>query len=130
MAQLRGSLLDIPELPEPDLTELAGKFHPNRTACSGKLTAILARLLGGYRWTAPAIIELCLTSDTVLAVQEGDIGANDIIGSTSDFTRNLRGIVDAAEVTPDERIRLAVLFSANVTDHRSGVDFFEVLKLR
>ena len=131
MTMLRGpNPMMITELDEPELDALTGKFHPNRMKCSAKLTALLARLLGGYRWTDPAIVELILTSDTIMAREEGDIGANSFIGAPEDFTRNLRGVVDAAGVTNDERIRLAVLFSNNVTDHRSGIDFFKVLGLK
>ena len=128
MSLLRGSI-QIPALPEPPLTELTGKFCPNRMRCSGKLSALLARMLGGYRWTEPALIEIAVTSDSVFAVKEGDCGANEFIGGIEDFTRNLRGVVDTINPSLAERRQLAALFTANVTDHRSGVDFYQVLGL-
>jgi len=113
--------------PEPD--DLTSRFSPERLKVSGMFTAILARMLGGFSWTEPAIFELCLTKDAVLAVREGDIGANDFLCSVEDLMRNLRGVVDVVDPTHDERLRLASLFGANVTDHGSGFNALEAVGL-
>lgn len=82
---------------------LADKLHPERfTAMSGKMAAIVAYVLG-ERWTDRVINEIVVTSDGwVLAEQEGDVGANDMLGSEADLNRNLLTLIQAAGLTDDE----------------------------
>ncbi len=82
------------------------KLNPRRfTAMSNKMAAIVAYVLGdeAVHSTVPAIDELVQTSDGyILARNEGDIGANDFLGSSQDFNRNWRNLIAAAELTSDE----------------------------
>lgn len=131
MPQLHGeNPVTIPML-EPEIDSLTGKFHPNRLAVSGKMTALLARLLGGYRWTDPALVEIALTSDgNIFVVNEGDVRSTFLEGNVEDLKWNLRGVVDVVDVTHHERIRLAFLFMSNVTNHGADFDPFEFLGLK
>jgi hypothetical protein len=85
--------------------DLAAKLHPHRfSAMSGKMAAVVAYILD-VRFTEPAISELVVTSDGfVLVATEGDIGANDLLGTEADLNRNLLSLVEAAGLT-DEEIR-------------------------
>lgn len=54
-------------------------------------------------FTAPAISELVVTSDGfVLAQAEGEVGANDMVGTEADLNRNLLTLIQAAGLTDDE----------------------------
>ena len=83
--------------------ELVAKLRPERfTAMSGKMAAIVGYIVG-ERFSDPAITELVVTSDGfVLAQAEGDVGANDFIGSEVDLNRNLLDLITAAGLTDDE----------------------------
>jgi hypothetical protein len=76
---------------------LVGKLRPERfTAMSGKMAAIVGYILG-EPFTEPAISELVVTADGfVLAQNEGDIGANDLVGTERDLNRNLLDLIRAA----------------------------------
>lgn len=79
------------------------KTAPGVLTLSGKMRAILGFLVD-RTWTDPRIAELVTTSDGfVLAVVEGDIGANHFIGSASDLFRNLNGVADAVRLSPAQR---------------------------
>lgn len=99
----------------PASPSLLKKLHPNRfTAMSPKMAAIVAYVLG-VKWTSPAIGELVVTSDGhVLARREGDIGANDFIGSYADLSGNWSRLMTAAELTPPERLQASRLFKARI----------------
>lgn len=54
-------------------------------------------------FTEPAISELVVTSDGfVLAQTEGEIGANEMIGTEADLNRNLLDLVEAAGLSAEE----------------------------
>ena len=86
-------------------TPLAAKLRPDRfTAMSGKMAAIVGYIVG-ERFSDPAISELVVTSDGfVLAQHEGEVGANDLLGSEVDLNRNLLDLISAAGLS-DEEIR-------------------------
>ena len=65
---------------------LIAKLRPDRfTAMSGKMAAIVGCILG-ERFSEPTISELVVTADgIVLAQTEGDVGANEIIGTEVDL---------------------------------------------
>ena len=86
-------------------TPLAAKLRPDRfTAMSGKMAAVVGYIVG-ERFTDPAISELVVTSDGfVLAQHEGEVGANDMLGSEADLNRNLLELITAAGLT-DEEVR-------------------------
>ena len=82
---------------------LAAKLRPDRfTAMSGKMAAIVGYILG-ERFSDPAISELVVTSDGfVLAQHEGEVGANDLLGSEVDLNRNLLALITAAGLSDEE----------------------------
>ena len=100
---------------------LARKLHPrNFTAMSGKMAAIVGYVLG-EEFTSPQVAELAVTSDGfVLARRSGDIGCNDWIGEVGDLERNVRNLLEAAELTSDERAEWQRLYTASVTDWHNG----------
>lgn len=82
--------------------ELIAKLRPDQfSAMSGKMAAIVGYILG-ERFSEPAISELVTSDGFVLAQQEGEVGANDLIGSEVDLNRNLIELVTAAGLSPDE----------------------------
>ena len=85
--------------------QLVAKLRPDRfTAMSGKMAAIVGYILG-EQFSEPAISELVVTSDGfVLAQAEGEVGANDMLGTEADLNRNLLDLITAAGLT-DEEIR-------------------------
>lgn len=100
---------------------LAEKLHPSRfTRMSPKMMAIVGAILG-ETWTNPTLASFVITSDGhVLAERTGDVGANEFIGAVEDFEGNVRRLLDAAELSPDERADFYTLYNAVVTDHRSA----------
>jgi hypothetical protein len=82
---------------------LIDKLRPDRfTAMSGKMAAIVGYILDEH-FTDPAISELVVTSDGfVLAQTEGEVGANDLIGSEADLNRNLLELIGTAGLTEEE----------------------------
>lgn len=100
---------------------LAQKLHPHRfTEMSGKMAAIVGYVLD-QEWTQPEIAEMVVTSDGfVLARRSGDIGCNDWIGSAEDLERNASNLLEAADLTENERAEWQSLFRARVTDWRNG----------
>jgi hypothetical protein len=89
--------------------DVAAKLNPGVLKVSPKFTAILAFLLGQVGWTDPAITEMCVTSDGLLmAATTRDPFFNSIEGYASDLARNMKGIADHADLTPEEK---AVFFT-------------------
>lgn len=86
------------------MSTLEEKLHPSRLpGMSGAMAAIVAYILN-QNWTEPSIKEIIITSDEfVLARQEGDIGANEFIGSFEDLRRNWDELLTAAGLTDSER---------------------------
>ena len=78
--------------------------EPDRfTAMSGKMAAIVGYILD-ERFSDPAISELVVTSDGfVLAQTEGEVGANEMIGTEVDLNRNLLDLIAAAGLGPPRR---------------------------
>lgn len=69
---------------------------------SGRMAAIVGYILD-ERFSDPAISELVVTSDGfVLAQSEGEVGANDLIGSETDLNRNLLDLITAAGLSAGE----------------------------
>lgn len=69
---------------------------------SGKMAAIVGYILN-ERFSEPAISELVVTTDGfVLAQREGEVGANDLIGSEADLNRNFLSFIEAAGLSEDE----------------------------
>jgi len=99
---------------------LTQKLHPRRfPGMSGTMAAIVGYVLG-EDWTTPEIAELHITSDgCVLARVSGDVGCNAFIGSVLDFDRNVRNLLDMANLTEAERLEWHGLYTARVDDWRN-----------
>ena len=81
---------------------LVEKLGPGRVQVSPKFRAILGCLLGEV-WTEPCIDALCVTSDGILLARHaGDIGFNHVEGVVEDLLRNLEGLAEVAQLTPEE----------------------------
>jgi hypothetical protein len=95
----RRSRATIPDVKD----QLVAKLHPDRfTAMSGKMAAIVGYILD-VRFTEPAISELVVTADGfVLAQKEGEVGANEMVGTEVDLNRNLLDLITAAGLTEAE----------------------------
>lgn len=98
---------------------LVEKLHPTHIHTSGLMNAIIGCILGQV-WTQPVIAELYITSDgMVLGRLEGDIGANETIGTADDFERNIEGFLKVAELTPEERALWDFHYTDTIKDFRS-----------
>lgn len=99
------------ERPTP-LAELIRKLHPSRfSAMSPRMAAIVGCVLS-QKFTEPQLVGITVTSDGfVLGMQEGGIGFDDFIGSSADLRRNWNVLLDAAELTPEERKGADALFA-------------------
>ena len=87
-----------------DMTMLADKLHPERFRnMSNKMAAIVGYILG-MAWTEPTIAELVITSDGfVLARNRDHVGFDAFIGSIADLQRNWNNLLNAAQLTRQER---------------------------
>ena len=66
------------------------------------MAAIVGYILD-ERFSDPSISEVVVTSDGfVLAQTEGEVGANEMIGTEADLNRNLLDLVEAAGLSEDE----------------------------
>lgn len=79
------------------------KLFPGRfPGMSPKMAAIVGYVCG-EKYTKPSIEELVVTSDGfVLARLEGDIGANDLVGSYDDLDRNWKRLMGCAGLSARE----------------------------
>lgn len=68
----------------------------------GKMAAIVGYILD-ESFAEPPISELVVTSDRfVLAQTEGDVGANDFVGTEAELNRNLLTLIEAAGLSEEE----------------------------
>jgi hypothetical protein len=83
--------------------QLVTKLRPDRfTAMSGKMAAVVGYILD-ERFSDPSISELVVTSDGfVLAQHEGEVGANEMLGTEVDLNRNLLDLIAAAGLNDEE----------------------------
>lgn len=87
---------------------LVHKLDPARFPnMSGRMAAIVGYILD-EPFSEPRIIDMNVTSDGfVLAVNQGDVSANEMLGERSDLDRNLVALLN---VTPDLTEDEVVLF--------------------
>ena len=99
------------------LTGWKKKLFPGRfKGMSGKMAAIVGYICE-ETYTNPAISELVVTSDGfVMAQHVGDCGANDMLGSRLDLLRNWKNLLDAADLTPKERIEAEAAFERRIVE--------------
>jgi hypothetical protein len=98
----------------PAYDDLIAKLHPTNFRMSGRMTAIMACILG-QEWTDPRMAWLSIDS------QGNFVSDAEFIGSASDLERNLTGALEAAAVTPDERALFEKLLAVSIDDHRKEV---------
>ncbi len=103
---------------------LAERLNSDRfTKMSPEMMAIVAYVLGEH-WTEPEIRWRSVSSDGYVTTD------SDFIGDASDFDRNLRKLLIAAQLSPDEREEVSRLFRERVDDHRPAKnrsDYAELL---
>jgi len=93
------------------------KLHPARfSQMSGMMAAIVGAFLD-REWTSPQLDGFTITTDSLVLGETQGL-ANDLIGSASDFERNVSNLLDAAELNEIERSVFAELYARKVTDWR------------
>ena len=78
----------------------------------------------GEEWTDPQIAWMSVSSDGYVTTDA------DFLGDAADLDRNIRKLLIAAGLSPDEREEFARLFRQRVDDHRpaeSRPDYAELL---
>jgi len=96
------------------MSALSEKLHPSRFTEMSPLMAIVAYVLG-ESWTDPAIVEITVSEaeDLVYIRKAGSVGF-DGIQSLTDLRNNFNRLLDAADLTPDERRDVVRLFGARI----------------
>lgn len=83
------------------------------------MAAIVGYILDEH-FSDPAISEIVVTSDGfVLAQAEGEVGANEMIGTEADLNRNLLDLIMAAGLTGEEVEEFGRLQRERVRRYRS-----------
>ena len=102
-----------------EVENLQKKLNPGRfPGMSRKMAAIVGYILD-KKWTDPAIDEMAISSDGfVVASTEDDVGMNQFIGSVADLERNWEGLLEAADLTFEERRTAEQLFVIRILDSR------------
>lgn len=95
-----------------DPQQWADRLHPQRfPGMSMKMAAIVGHLTD-RRYTTPHLAELETTSDgIVMGRAEGDAGHNHFIGHVADLHQNWAGLLDAANLSPQERAQANAAFA-------------------
>ena len=102
----------------PNLT-LQQKLHPARFSDMSPQMAAIVGCIIGIPCIDPSLTSMHITSDGfVLATAEGDIGANDFIGSADDLDRNWENLLVAAGLSEDEVVAANDLRANVTTDWR------------
>lgn len=84
---------------------IADKLHPsNFTAMSPMMAALVQCVVGFDAGVTPRLMALTVTSDGfVLAQRDGDLGYDAFIGAFSDFRNNWNRLLEAAELSDEEK---------------------------
>lgn len=98
---------------------LIEKLHPKRfTEMSPRMAALVACVLD-QDWVTPRLVRLYVTSDGfLLGRAEHDCAANCFIGTVADWDRNWEALLDAADLTDDERVVAEACRAAVTQDSR------------
>lgn len=80
---------------------------------SPKMAAIVATIVG-EQWTEPTIGYISITSDGFL------VSGSNFLGSVDDLERNTKNLLDAAELTDEERTEFWKLYHSKIQDWRVG----------
>ena len=97
-------------------TGLAEKLHPARFSEISPLMAAIVGYVLGESFTEPTIAELAVSEleNTVYIRQEGALGFEGI-QSLDDLRNNWNRLMDAADLTSEERAEAVRLFHVKVT---------------
>lgn len=90
--------------------------------------AVLACLLGGYRWTKPYCVKVVITPDRHFVGVQPD-GQTDDFGPVAILRRNLRNLIETMGLSDRERRRVATLINSRIVVQGGRFDAFEVLDL-
>jgi hypothetical protein len=97
------------------MTSLNQKLNPAHFMAMSPMMAAIVGYIIGETYTKPAMASLVITSDGfVIAMHVGEIGDNNLLGSESDLRRNWHNLLDAADLTEDERDEAFRLFNLKV----------------
>lgn len=98
------------------MTGLAKKLHPDRfTEMSPLMAAIVAYVLD-ESWTDPAVAEITVSeTENLVYVRKAGSAGFDGLQSLTDLRNNWNRLLDAADLTPDERREAMRLFMARVS---------------
>ena len=93
---------------------LVQKLHPRRfTEMSSRMAAIVGYVLG-QEWTNPTIAWLSVTVDGHV------VSDSTFIGSAEDLDRNVRTLLEVADLSPEELAEWKRRYVAKVDDWRNG----------
>lgn len=81
---------------------------------SPKMAAIVAHILG-ESWTNPEIMWLSISCDGFVTSD------SDFIGSVDDLERNTHNLLDAAELTKEERLEFWRMYHGKIDDWRQQI---------
>lgn len=97
------------------MSALGEKLHPRRfTEMSPFMAAIVAYVLG-ESWTEPAIAEVTVSeAEDLVYVRKADSAGFDGLQSLTDLRNNWNRLIDAAELTPEERSEAVALFRRRI----------------
>lgn len=98
------------------VTSLSDKLHPTRFSEMSPLMAAIVGYVIGKSFTEPTIAELTVSEQENLVYirQEGAAGFEGV-QSLEDLRNNWNRLLDAAELTADERTEAVTLFNARVS---------------
>jgi hypothetical protein len=96
-------------------TSLTEKLHPARFSEMSPLMAAIVGYVLGESFTEPTIAELTVSEleNLVYIRQEGALGFEGL-QSLDDLRNNWNRLMDAADLTAEERVEAVRLFNANV----------------
>lgn len=97
------------------MTTLAQKLHPDRFTEMSPFMAAIVGYVFGESWTDPAIAKISVseTEDLVYVRKAGGVGF-DGVQSLTDLRNNWNRLLDAADLTPDERRDAVRLFNQRI----------------
>src|SRR5689334_24709470 len=94
---------------------LESKLNPSRFPNMSPQMAAIVGFIIGSQFASPAITELVVTSDGfVLIGVEGQVGANEFLGSYAALLRNWLNVLSCARLTMDEYFAVQSAFAERI----------------
>ena len=104
------------------VSKLAKRIDPKRLGYSPKMAALVGAVIGfdyGVRdGKGGKLGHLSITSDGFIIAASTAHESGAFIGTLADFERNLKSLIQDANLTDSEKMMFAKLYKSNVTDHR------------